>query len=74
MVVLGGEPDVGGAALVAAVSPGGPVGAGDLIAEGAKAIKGGGGTGADLAMAGGKDPGGIDDALELARRVARVAV
>jgi alanyl-tRNA synthetase len=71
-VVLGGEPEGGGAALVAAVSPGQPFGAGDLIAEGAKAIKGGGGRGADLAMAGGKDPAGIDEALNLARQAARI--
>ena len=71
-VVLGGEPDGGGAALVAAVSPGQSFGAGDLIAEGAKSIKGGGGKGADLAMAGGKDPEGIDDALALARTAAGV--
>ncbi len=71
-VVLGGEPDGGGAALVAAVSPGQSFGAGDLIAEGAKSIKGGGGKGADLAMAGGKDPEGIDDALSLARTAAGV--
>jgi len=73
-VVLAGEPDSGGAALVAAVSPGQTFGAGDLIAEAAKAIKGGGGKGADLAMAGGKDPNGIDEALRLAREAAGVTV
>ncbi|MEM7271582.1 MAG: alanine--tRNA ligase [Actinomycetota bacterium] len=70
-VVLGGAPDGGGAALVAAVVPGtGQAEAGALIAEGAKAIKGGGGKGPDLAMAGGKDPDGIDAALDLARQAA----
>ncbi len=74
VVVLGGEPDGGGAALVAAVTPGHSPTAGDLIAEGAKAIKGGGGKGPDLAMAGGKDPGGIEEALNIARQAAGVAV
>jgi alanyl-tRNA synthetase len=72
MVVLGGEPDGGGASLVAAVDPGGEVEAGALIAAGAKAIKGGGGRGADLAQAGGKDPGGLDEALDLARQAAGI--
>jgi alanyl-tRNA synthetase len=71
-VVLGGEADGGGAALVAAVVPGEGPEAGALIADGAKAIKGGGGKGADLAMAGGKDPGGVDEALDLARQVAGI--
>jgi len=41
--------------------------AGELIAEAAKLIKGGGGKGPDLAVAGGKDAGGLDDALALVR-------
>ena len=72
-VVLGGAAESGGAALVAAVVPGQEPEAGALIAEGAKAIKGGGGKGADLAMAGGKDPDGVDNALDLARQVAGIA-
>ncbi len=71
-VVLGGAADGGGAALVAAVVPGQGPEAGALIADGAKAIKGGGGKGADLAMAGGKDPDGVDEALDLARQVAGI--
>ena len=71
-VVLGGAADGGGAALVAAVVPGVGPEAGELIAAGAKAIKGGGGKGADLAMAGGKDPEGVDEALNLARTAAGV--
>ena len=71
-VVLGGAADGGGAALVAAVVPGVGPEAGELIAAGAKAIKGGGGKGADLAMAGGKDPEGVDEALKLARTAAGV--
>ncbi len=72
-VVLGGAADGGGAALVAAVVPDGGPEAGTLIADGAKAIKGGGGKGADLAMAGGKDPDGVDHALDLARKAAGIA-
>jgi alanyl-tRNA synthetase len=70
VVVLGGEPDGGGASLVAAVTADSGYQAGDLIAAGAKAIKGGGGKGADLAQAGGKDPAGLDEALDLARQAA----
>jgi alanyl-tRNA synthetase len=72
MVVLGGEADGGGASLVAAVGAEASVEAGALIAEGAKAIRGGGGRGADVAQAGGKDPGGLDEALDLARRAAGI--
>jgi alanyl-tRNA synthetase len=72
-VVLGGAPDGGGAALVAAVEPGAGFEAGALIADGARAIKGGGGKGAELAMAGGSDAGGIDEALRLSTDAAGVA-
>ena len=72
-VVLGGAPSGGGAALVAAASADSGLLAGDLIAEGAKSIKGGGGKGADLAMAGGKEPGGIDEGLDLAKKAAGIA-
>jgi alanyl-tRNA synthetase len=66
-VVLAGAPEGGGAALVAAVAPDSGLHAGELIAEGSKAISGGGGKAPDLAVAGGKDPNGIDAALESAR-------
>jgi len=66
-VVLAGAPEGGGAALVAAVAPDSGLHAGELIAEGSRAIKGGGGKGADLAVAGGKDPDGLDAALDAAR-------
>ncbi len=66
--LLGGAPSGGGAALVAAVKPGADYNAGDLIAVGAKAIKGGGGKGQEFAMAGGKDAEGIDEALETAKK------
>ncbi len=66
-VVLAGAPSGGGAALLAATTPGGDLHAGELIAEGSKAIQGGGGKGPDFAMAGGKNAEGIDDALALAK-------
>jgi alanyl-tRNA synthetase len=71
-VVLGGEPDGGGAALVAAVGKDAGYSAGSLIGDGAKAIGGGGGKGDDFAMAGGKNPAGIDEALRLARAAAGI--
>jgi len=67
-VVLGAAPEGGGVALVAAA--GGAFNAGELIADAAKLIKGGGGKGADLAVAGGKDADGLDAALETARQAA----
>jgi alanyl-tRNA synthetase len=63
--VLAGAPSSGGAALVAATD--GDLHAGELLAEAAKAIKGGGGKDPKLAVAGGKDPGGLDQALEIVR-------
>ena len=71
-VVLGGAPDGGGAALVAAVEADAGIEAGALIADAAKAIKGGGGKGAELAMAGGGNAAGIDEALQLAAAAAGV--
>ena len=72
-VVLGGAPDGGGAALVAAVRPDSGFEAGALIADAAKLIKGGGGRGAEIAMAGGKDPAGIDEALATSAAAAGVS-
>jgi len=72
-VVLIGAPDGGGVALVAATTPEGGFDAGTLIAEAARAVGGGGGKHPDLAVAGGKDPSRIDDALELARSAAGIA-
>jgi alanyl-tRNA synthetase len=69
-VILGGAPEGGGAALVAAVAKDSGLHAGELIAEAAKLIKGGGGKGADFAVAGGKDAGGLDAALAAARAAA----
>ncbi len=70
VVVLGGAPAQGGAALAAATTKESTITAGELIADGAKVIKGGGGKGDHFAMAGGKDPEGLDEALKLATAAA----
>ncbi len=69
VVVIAGAPSGGGAAVVGAVSPDAGIEAGALVAPAAKEIQGGGGKGADLAMAGGKSAAGLDAALEVARNV-----
>ncbi len=69
-VVLGAAPEGGGVALVATVAPDAGLHAGDLIADAARTVGGGGGKGADLAVAGGRDPGALDDALAQARTAA----
>jgi alanyl-tRNA synthetase len=73
LVVLVGETDTGGASLVAAVNAKTGVQAGDLVKEAAKAVKGGGGGKGDVAVAGGKDPSGIDEALRIARAAAEAS-
>jgi alanyl-tRNA synthetase len=65
-VVLGAAPVGGGAALVATVAKDSGLHAGELIADAARAIKGGGGKDPQLAVAGGKDPDGLDEALRIA--------
>jgi alanyl-tRNA synthetase len=72
-VVLGGAPDGGGAAIVSAVRPGQGLHASELIAEAARTVKGGTGKNAELAVAGGKDPGALDDALDLVRAAAGIS-
>ena len=73
-VVLAGETDTGGAALVAAVTAASGLVAGDLLRDAARAVKGGGGGGkGDVAVAGGKDPSGVDEALAIARKAAGLA-
>jgi alanyl-tRNA synthetase len=72
-VVIGGEPEGGGVGLVAAVTPDSGLHAGELIADAAKAVQGGGGKAADLAVAGGRDATALDAALDLARAAAGVA-
>jgi alanyl-tRNA synthetase len=72
-VVLGGSPEDGKVALVAVVSAAGReagLNAGDLLADASKAVQGGGSKNPDIAMAGGRNVAGIDDALELARKAA----
>jgi alanyl-tRNA synthetase len=71
-VVLGGAPEGGGAAMVAAVTPESGLDASELLAAGKGLIKGGGGTDKLLSIAGGKDPEGIDAALGAARAAAGV--
>jgi alanyl-tRNA synthetase len=68
VVVLGGSPEEGKVALVAAVEKGYPVGAPELVA-GAAAMVGGGGGGKnhELAMAGGRDASRLDEALAAVR-------
>ena len=66
-VVLGSSPGGKGAALVAAVDSGSGLLAGALISEAARIIGGGGGKGDDIAVAGGKNPEQIDEALDHVR-------
>ena len=72
-VVLGGSPD--GAKASVAVSADRtadhPVHAGELVKQIAPFLGGGGGGSPEMAVAGGKDPGGVDRALDEARRVLR---
>ena len=72
-VVLGGAPSGGGAALVSAVRKDSGLHAAGLIADAAKTIKGGGGKDANLAIAGGKDAGGLDAALDQVRAAAGIS-
>ena len=74
LVVLGGVTDTGGVTLVATVSSVVSLSAGDLIKDAAKAVGGGGGGKGDIATAGGKNPAALDEALEIARRVATEAI
>jgi alanyl-tRNA synthetase len=72
-VVLGGEPEGGGAALVAGATRDGGFDAGALIEEGKKSIQGGGKANPELSVAGGRDAAGIDRALDQARAAAGLA-
>jgi alanyl-tRNA synthetase len=64
-VVLGGATPEGTAAIAAATD--GSLDAASLVRAGAPMIGGGGGGSAELALAGGRAPGGLDDALEAIR-------
>jgi alanyl-tRNA synthetase len=72
-VVLGSSPAEGKVSLVAAVAKGEDLIASDLIADAARIVGGGGGKQADLAMAGGRDPGRLDEALSLVREKLGIA-
>ncbi len=72
-VVLGGAPEGGGAALVAAVTKESGLDASTLIEEAKKTIKGGGGKDPLLSVAGGKDASDLDAALDQARAAAGIA-
>ncbi|HEY8544313.1 MAG TPA: alanine--tRNA ligase [Acidimicrobiales bacterium] len=66
-VVIGGAPEGGGAALVAAVTKDSGLNAGELIKDAARTIGGGGGKNPELAVAGGRDPSRLDEALDQVR-------
>ncbi|HEY2303194.1 MAG TPA: alanine--tRNA ligase [Acidimicrobiales bacterium] len=68
VVVLGGSPAEGKVALVAAVHKGGDLVASDLIKAAAKMVGGGGSTNPELAVAGGRDPSRLDEALDAVRQ------
>ena len=68
VVVLGGSPD-GTKASLAVAADGSASHAGDLVRQIAPLLGGGGGGRPELAVAGGKDPSGIDGALDEARRL-----
>jgi alanyl-tRNA synthetase len=72
-VVLASAPPGGGAALVAATTEESGLDASALVVDATKAIKGGGGRDARLVVAGGKDPGGLDEALALVRAAVGIA-
>ncbi len=69
-VVLGGATEGGGVALVAAVVKGSGLVASDLIAAAARTVGGGGGKNPDVAIAGGRDPSRLDEALDQVRAAA----
>jgi alanyl-tRNA synthetase len=74
VVVLGGAPEGGGVALVAATTRQSGLAAYDLIVDAARTVGGGAGKGknAELSMAGGRDPSKLDEALDQARAAAGI--
>jgi alanyl-tRNA synthetase len=70
-VVLGGSPDGTKASVAVAAdrSASDPVHAGDLVKQIAPLLGGGGGGSPEVAVAGGRDPAGIDRALDEARNL-----
>jgi alanyl-tRNA synthetase len=71
-VVLIGEPETGGVALVAAVHKDSGLDAPALLKEAAGVTGGGGGGKGDIATAGGRDASKIDEALAVARSAAGI--
>jgi alanyl-tRNA synthetase len=73
VVVLGGSPDGVKASLAVSAdrSAADAVNAGQLVKEVAPLLGGGGGGSPEMAVAGGKDPSGVDRALDGARRALR---
>jgi alanyl-tRNA synthetase len=67
-VVLGGVPEGGGVALVAAVDKGSGLDASAILASPARTVGGGGGRNPEVAVAGGRDASRLDEALEQARQ------
>ena len=69
--MIGGSPDGERATLAVSADPDadGPVDAGELVKAIAPLLGGGGGGSPEVAVAGGKDPSGIDRALEEARSI-----
>ncbi|MDZ7677208.1 MAG: alanine--tRNA ligase [Acidimicrobiales bacterium] len=65
--ILGSAPESGGVAIVAAVAPDSGLHASELIGPAAKMVGGGTGKNAELAVAGGRDPDRLDEALDLVR-------
>jgi alanyl-tRNA synthetase len=65
--ILGSAPESGGVAIVAAVAAGSELHASELIGPAAKLVGGGTGKNAELAVAGGRDPAKLDEALDLIR-------
>ena len=66
-VAAAADAGAGDVALVAAVDPDSGLQAAELIADAVKTIGGGGGKGSELAMAGGREPGRIGEALDQVR-------
>lgn len=71
--VLIGTPDGNSVSLVSVTKKGGKLVASDLIAGAARLVGGGGGKGADMAMAGGRDASKIDEALAEVRKAVAAA-
>ncbi len=66
--VVGGSPDGAKVSLVATVSKDSGLNAGELLADAAKLVGGGAGKSPEIAVAGGKNPDKIDDALAAVRK------